>query len=803
MSPRQREVSCALHPSPKKHTWLVGALVSVGYVAGGVLGLQLASVAEAVTLVWPPTGVAIAALVVYGRRMTLPVWLGALAVNLWSGTDFPGAALIATGNMLEALLAAYLLERVGFYGSFESRREVHHYGLAAALAAPVVAAVVGASALLWTGAIAPASWLAVVGLWWAGDATGALIVGPLVLTWLRPARSASRLRWAASLCAVAAASGVAFLAPQVGTAVRSGLMVVPVAALVWSALQLGPRGAATACAIVCVLAVLGTALVGGPLLGPADALAPVPLWLFMTTAGVLSLLLTALNAERGSAEEATRSSQARFANAFEHAPIGMAIVTHEGVFSDANPQLARMLCTDVAGLLGESASRWVTVPLEDVASSTRTLGPLDRPPSVDVVDASGASRTWNARVTALPAEHGEPGYLLQAEDVTEALANEASLRALNEQLVHAQRMDSVGNLAGGIAHDFNNLLQAIGANVELARLPNAPTALRDKALSGASDAVQRAAALTNRLLAFSHRSPVQRVPVDVNTTLQRAREMLVRLLPENVTLEVVTAGEPAFALVDETQLDQVLMNLCVNARDAMPDGGRIDLSVAVQGEQIIITSQDEGPGIPVELRERVFEPFFTTKARGQGTGFGLSMVFAIVRAHDGDIRIEDAQSGGARIVITLPRTHERPVSDPLTAATPSPRALSVLLAEDDPLVRSVVVQMLESEGHRVIAAEDGACALERFEQERESVDVLLFDVRMPRMTGPVAMRAIRAQRRDIPAVLMSGYPGDELAVGEGALASVRLLEKPFELAELTRALDHATRGHVRMAGAPT
>lgn len=113
------------------------------------------------------------------------------------------------------------------------------------------------------------------------------------------------------------------------------------------------------------------------------------------------------------------------------------------------------------------------------------------------------------------------------------------------------------------------------------------------------------------------------------------------------------------------------------------------------------------------------------------------------------------------------------------------------------------LEALESEGHRVIAAEDGACALERFEQERESVDVLLFDVRMPRMTGPVAMRAIRAQRRDIPAVLMSGYPGDELAVGEGALASVRLLEKPFELAELTRALDHATRGHVRMAGAPT
>ena len=267
----------------------------------------------------------------------------------------------------------------------------------------------------------------------------------------------------------------------------------------------------------------------------------------------------------------------------------------------------------------------------------------------------------------------------------------------------------------------------------------------------------------------------------------------MRLLPETITLTVRTADQPALSLVDATQLDQVLMNLCVNSRDAMPEGGSIHLSVDVTETAVVITSQDDGPGVPAQLRESVFEPFFTTKERGRGTGFGLSIVFGIVRAHDGDIRIDDAPGGGARFVITLPRTNEKVmakrVPDQQTARDP----LHVLMAEDDPLVRDALVQMLESEGHRVTAACNGAEALERYQGQGDAVDVLLFDVRMPQMTGPAAMRAIRALRRDIPAVLMSGYSGSELGADDGDLASVELLEKPFELPELTLALARATR----------
>ncbi|MBK6812437.1 MAG: response regulator [Sandaracinaceae bacterium] len=371
--------------------------------------------------------------------------------------------------------------------------------------------------------------------------------------------------------------------------------------------------------------------------------------------------------------------------------------------------------------------------------------------------------------------------------------NAAALEVLNDQLVHAQRMDSVGNLAGGIAHDFNNLLQAIGANLELAQHPSCSQATRAKVLDNASDAVRRAAALTSRLLAFSHRSPVQRVPVDLNQTLQRAREMLVRLLPENVSLDVSVGTQPAMALVDETQLDQVLMNLCVNARDAMPQGGRIDLRIEVDDQWIVLSSTDQGTGVPPELRQRIFEPFFTTKARGQGTGFGLSVVFGIVRAHDGEIHVEDGPEGGARFVVRLPRTAERPVAMARVDSTDSAAPLTVLLAEDDPAVRQVLTEMLRADGHEVLAAVDGAQALERYQADGERVDLLLFDVRMPRMTGPAAMRQILGQRRGLPAILMSGYSGDALTGNDTDLADVELLAKPFEQADLTQALHRATR----------
>ncbi|MBK6812438.1 MAG: MASE1 domain-containing protein [Sandaracinaceae bacterium] len=389
-----------------RHPLARASLVVIGYVAGGLGGLQLASIAGAVSLIWPPTGIALAALVLGGRRMAAPVWVGALIVNLLIGGSPLTAALIACGNTLEALVAAELLARAGFRGSFESRREVRDFALIAGLLAPLCAALGGATSLLVTGTIEAKGWLPTAALWWAGDATGALVVGPLVLTWLRPARSVPLRRWVGTLLVTIAASSLAFAAPRMGVELRSALLVVPISSVVWAALRLGPRGAATACALLCLVAVVGTALTGGPLAGLEGSLAPVPLWLFITAAAMLSLLLTALNAERGSAEVATRVSNERFANAFEHAPIGMAMVTDDGLVLDANPRIARMLISDPERLRGQPISTWLAEPLEGVVRAALAVRAEDPPSLVQVTDEAGERREWNVRVSRIPCPSG-------------------------------------------------------------------------------------------------------------------------------------------------------------------------------------------------------------------------------------------------------------------------------------------------------------------------------------------------------------------------------------------------------------
>ncbi len=770
---------------PARALVLRGALVFVGYVLGGWAGLQLATVAGAVTLVWPPTGISIAALVVGGRGMAGPIWAGALVVNLLVGGNLLSAAMIATGNLLEAYVAASLLGRLGFYGSFDSRRQVRDFAWVAGVVAPVCAALVGLFVLWGLGRVDRSNATAAALLWWAGDATGALVVGPLVLTWLRPSKALGVRPWAMALVLVGASAALAFAVPQFGSQLRSALLLAPVAALVWSALSLGPRGAATACALICLVAALGSASAGGPLGGEEGP--PVSLWLFMTSAAVLSLLVTALNAERGTAERATQLSRARFADAFEHAPVGMAMLSPEGVVVAANPQLAEMLSAERDDVQGEALERWWPPGALEEARGVSASEP--NPLLVTVTDESGEAREWIVRVRHVPLGGEREELLLQAEDVTESRLNASALKVLTEQLVHAQRMDSVGNLAGGIAHDFNNLLQAIGANLEMAKRVE-ESARRARLLDNAGDAVKRAAALTSRLLAFSHRSPVQRVPVDLNETLQRAKEMLIRLLPENVSLHVMPASEPALALADETQLDQVLLNLCVNARDAMPDGGRIELRVEVQPQWIVITATDEGEGVPEELRPRIFEPFFTTKARGQGTGFGLAVVFGIMRAHEGDIRLDDAldapsaadavdEAGelepqrrrGARFILRLPRTQERPTPSEVRASADASRRLTILLAEDEASVRHVLADMLRGEGHRVVEAANGEEAVARAEEQGEGLDL--------------------ATHPGLPAILMSGYSGEDMDEADARLAA-ELLPKPFERADLLLAIQRAT-----------
>jgi signal transduction histidine kinase/CheY-like chemotaxis protein len=385
---------------------------------------------------------------------------------------------------------------------------------------------------------------------------------------------------------------------------------------------------------------------------------------------------------------------------------------------------------------------------------------------------------------------------LRAAEAREALSEER--RELEERLVESQRIESVGLLAGGIAHDFNNLLMGISGYAELAaaKASGQPELQRD--IGEIAHSADRAADLTKQLLAFSRRQLLSPRVLDLNTSVREVEGMVRRLIGERVN--VVTALDVRVGPVtaDPAQLDQIIVNLAVNARDAMPNGGilRIATSEVVLDEEdaarlgawpgphAVLSVEDEGEGMTADVVAHCFEPFFTTKELGKGTGLGLSTVYGIVQQSGGVIRIVSAPHEGTRFEVYLPRSFA-PVDavDAVAPGAPAPSG-TVLLVEDDTMVRRVIVSMLEQAGYDVVAAEGPAEALVLAESNPR-LDVAVTDVVMPGMSGPGFAQRLHEFRPELPVLFISGYPlteADELAPQD------TLLQKPFSTVELGQAL---------------
>ncbi len=362
------------------------------------------------------------------------------------------------------------------------------------------------------------------------------------------------------------------------------------------------------------------------------------------------------------------------------------------------------------------------------------------------------------------------------------------------RLREARRMEAVGRLASGVAHDFNNLLSVITSNVELALhdLPEGHPVreyVADVGLAG-----QRAAGLTRQLLAFGRRQPLERRPVALGDLLTDMQRLLARVLGEQLTLGVeLPVGLPA-VLADAGQLEQVILNLAVNARDAMPGGGRLRITArrALEKELrsgppadaprglVRLSVEDDGPGMTAEVKARIFEPFFTTKPRGEGTGIGLATVQGIVEQHGGWVAVDSEVGQGSAFHLFLPVADAPPVPHRQTPAPGRPRGgkETLLLAEDDPLVRYTAAKVLQRLGYEVLVARDGQEALQVLQQTGR-VDLLVADVVMPGLSGPdVAMRALQ-QRPELRILYLSGHP--QVFVDEGGVIGdgVELLRKPF------------------------
>jgi two-component system cell cycle sensor histidine kinase/response regulator CckA len=371
-------------------------------------------------------------------------------------------------------------------------------------------------------------------------------------------------------------------------------------------------------------------------------------------------------------------------------------------------------------------------------------------------------------------------------------------RELEQQLRQSQKLQAVGRLAGGVAHDFNNLVLAIELNAHLARAAR-DDATRASCLAEIEKATQRAADLTRQLLAFARRRPVTLAPIDLSLAIEGMLTMLRRLIPESIEIRFVPARGLPPIMADAAQLEQIVLNLCLNARDAMPSGGVLTIETHVRPDTpaVRLRVRDTGEGIAPEVRDRIFEPFFTTKPQGRGTGLGLATVYGIVEQHGGRIEMETELGSGTTFEIALPATERVPAESVAhdRATTEGARGdETVLVAEDEPGVRGAIVNLLRNAGYRVLVASDGEQALQLFEQHAAVVDLLLFDVVMPRLSGPDAAERVRLLRADVPVVFMSGYSAAH-GGGTALLPGSSHVEKPFQpralLAMVREVLDAA------------
>lgn len=387
------------------------------------------------------------------------------------------------------------------------------------------------------------------------------------------------------------------------------------------------------------------------------------------------------------------------------------------------------------------------------------------PIEFELISMQGTRRWIEMRSTVLHKDQPSP-FLAVLHDVTEKKKLEAQLR-------HAQKMDAIGTLSGGIAHDFNNILTAIIGYTNIVKLKLRPDDPARPFVDQILTSTERATGLTQSLLAFSRKMVATLKPHDLNEIAQRSGQLLHRLITEHIELKISPSADKAMTVADSGQLEQVLMNLITNARDAMPDGGTITISTGrceigndfirthgygKPGNYAVMTVADTGTGMEEAVRDRIFEPFFTTKEVGKGTGLGLSIVYGIIKQHNGYINCTSKPGAGTTFTIYLPLTKESTLqSDSHQTAVPRGGTEAILIAEDDHAVRKMTATFLKDFGYTVFEAEDGDAAVEQFLKQKTAISLLLFDAIMPKKDGKEAYDIITARSPGIKVLFMSGY----------------------------------------------
>ena len=909
-------------------------LLAVAYAAAGYLGLHVPAFGTSITLVWLPTGIAVAALLRWGSRLWIGVWLGAVAVNLLNGSTIPLALGMSVGNTLGPLLAAEVVRRLGLNTAFEDLRDILVLAAGAA-----IGMLVSASGGVLTFALAgmlPGPTLAAWLLWWAGDVLGVLLAAPLVLACTRRelsailARRTEFLSWAVALALVLV--GVFVLNP--GTAVA----FLPLPFVAWSALRFGAVGTSLGLIALSFSAAYGTSLAHGPFGGESAVGAAVLLWLYMATAAVLGWLIAGVHNARLKATDV----QELFERALADASLGVVLGVRGGRFTYANTGMTRLTGYDALELVGRPLSMLrapetdpaVTAELETILEGPRRFdgdlrfrrkdgssfwGALLVWPASDRREDGGGflaiirnadgrkaaqaaleeSRTrletliqhvpgmayrcandeaWTMTVVSPGCEaltgyrrdelegnrlvaygalvhpddrewlwakcqvsldahrvcqneyrilnrngrerwvsehasgtYDDSGRLLYIDgfiqDITAAREARTEQERLERKMLDAQKLEGLGVLAGGIAHDFNNILTSILGNASLGLMKVAPGAPEADHFQRIADSSQRAAELCSQLLAYSGKSRFVIQRLEFSELVRATTQMLQLSISKNAVLRFhLSEGLPPVS-ADATQLRQVVMNLVMNASEAVHEtSGVISISTGlmhadraslagaiagpdvVEGAYVFLEVADTGVGMDQDTQARIFDPFFTTKFTGRG--LGLAAVLGIVRGHHGALSINSAPGRGAAFRVLLPVAE---------GAVEAARGESsgdsawrghgtLLVVDDEETVRSTVARMAHRIGFDTVLASDGLQAVEIFRQNPDRFAVVLLDLTMPHLNGAEVLVELTRLRPNVRAVLMSGYSEQDALARLPAGERTGFLHKPFSVETLRTAL---------------
>jgi signal transduction histidine kinase len=700
LSPQTRSERVETRDAPGVARYAVELVgVAVGYFLLAKLGLMLASLHPSASPIWPPTGFALAVTLLRGYRMWPAILIGAFIANATTAGSVYTAAAIATGNTLEALIGAALINRWSDgRNTFATPLGVAKFALIGLAAAAPLSATIGVSALCIAGSAAWANFAAIWVTWWLGNLAGALVITPAIVLWIESCTQFSRREDLGESAAILAATwvvGLVAFSPLIDqTPIRDPLGFLAIVPLLWAALRRGQRETATVALLLACFAIWGTLARGGPFARPNLNDSFLLLLMFLISTAVPSLALSATMARRRHVE----------------ASLGAAL--------DVERREARI-----------------------------------------------------------------------ALDVT------------REQLAQAQKLEALGQLTGGIAHDFNNLLMIVGGHEQILRRRLRPTDPKViQALEAIRTAAKRGETLTRQLLTFARRQSLNPMVVELRERTEGIRQMLSSSLRGNIALVYDLVAEVWPVEIDVGEFELALVNIAINARDAMPEGGTLSLLARnvvlargtvdqLEGDFVSLAVTDTGVGIAPENVPKVFELFFTTKAIGKGTGLGLSQVHNFARLARGAVTVTSTLGGGTTITLYLPRARTALTTAPETMDTPLAPQMegTVLLVEDNAEVAGVTVALLEQLGYRVLFADNAAAALARL-KGKDKIDLVLSDIVMPGgMNGIELAGEIRRQFPHIPLLLTSGYSESARA----AETRYAILRKPFELSDLVRALGEA------------